>query len=157
MTIPQLFIPDKLITLHGSLPNLKPTRSRSATIADSFLQVSRVITPLPPSSLHSSRTFDDDSHLTISPELSPETELDPLPFATETITTVAHPAGSPSYKSAVQAMPLVQSRPNTPELDSSGSSAFSDTASSDTGEELLTDLNSSSLSRAIHVNPNIVE
>ncbi|KIM90970.1 hypothetical protein PILCRDRAFT_157689 [Piloderma croceum F 1598] len=148
MTIPQLFIPDKLNTSHGPLSSLKPVRSRSASVADSFPQVPRTITPLPSSSLQSSCTLVEDSQSTIPLRSSPEQELDPLPFATE---TVAPPTGPQSYKSALQAVQQVQTRASTPELDAAGSSA-----SSDTSYELLTDPRGSpSPSRARHVNPNI--
>lgn len=153
MTIPQLFIPDKLNTSHGPLPSFKPVRSRSASVADSFPQVSRTITPLPSSSLQSSCTFVEDSQPTIPLRLSPEQELDPLPFATENVATVSPPVAPQSYKSALQAVQISQSRASTPELDAAGSSA-----SSDTSDEPLTDPRASpSLSRARHVNPNIVE
>jgi hypothetical protein len=153
MTIPQLFIADKLVASHGPLPGFKPARSRSASLADSIPQVTRANTPLPPSSLQSSCTFAEDPQPTGPLSLSPEQELDPLPFATETVTTVTRPAGPPSYKSALQAVQPVQSRASTPELDAAGSSA-----SSDTSDEPLTDpCGSPSLSRARHVNPNIVE
>jgi hypothetical protein len=153
MTIPQLFIPDKLNTSHGPLSSLKPVRSRSASVADSFPQVPRTITPLPSSSLQSSCTLVEDSQSTVPLRSSPEQELDPLPFATENIIVVARPTGPQSYKSALQAVQRVQSRASTPELDPAGSSA-----SSDTSDEPLTDPRGSpSPSRARHVNPNIVE
>jgi hypothetical protein len=154
MTIPQLFIPDKLVASHAPLPpGLKPARPRSASLADSLPQVPRSITPLPPSSLQSSCTHVEDSPPDVPLRLSPEQELDPLPFAPETITTVVRPAAPPSYKSALQAAPSVQSRASTPELDAAGSSA-----SSDTSEDSLSDSRASPLlSRARHVNPNIVE
>jgi hypothetical protein len=153
MTIPQLFIPDKLNTSHGPLSSLKPVRSRSASVADSFPQVPRTITPLPSSSLQSSCTLVEDLQSTIPLRSSPEQELDPLPFATETVTIVARPTAPQSYKSALQAVHHVQSRASTPELDAAGSSA-----SSDTSDEPLTDHRGSpSPLRARHVNPNIVE
>ena len=157
MTIPQLFIPDKLVASHGPIPGFKPARSRSPSLTDSLPQVTRTITPLPPSSLQSSYILVEDSQSISMPSLSPEHGVDPLPFATETITTVTRPVGPPSYKSALQAVQPVQSRASTrastPELDATDSSA-----SSDASDELLTDhCTSPSPSRAKHVNPNIVE
>lgn len=173
MTIPQLFIPDKLVASHCSLPGLKPARSRSASFADSLSQVPRSITPLPPSSLQSSCTVAEDSQPTVSrsttplppssvqpscsvPEesqpltLSPEQESDPLPFATETTTTAPDPPGPPNCKPALQVARLLPSRASTPELD-----VFDSSASSDTSDESLADPRTSP-SRARHVNPNIV-
>jgi hypothetical protein len=154
--IPHLFVAEKLVASHGPLPGFKPGRSRSASFADSLPQlVPRSITPLPPSSLQSSCTFVEDPKPTeFPPGLSPEEELDQaLPFATEIMTTVARPAVSPSYRSALQAVQPVQSRASSPEFDTSDSSE-----SSDISDDFPTDPRTSpSLSRARHVNPNIVE
>lgn len=154
MTIPQLFLTEKLVTSQGSLPGLRHGRSRSGSFADSTPQVPRASTPLPPSSLQSSCTYIEDEPLTATPAQVLEFELDPLPFAsTETVAAIARPPAPPSYKSALQAVQMARSRPNTPELDAAGSSA-----SSDTSDEALTDHRASPpLTRSRHINPNLVE
>lgn len=152
MSIPQLFLADKLVTSHGSHPGLKSGRSRSGSFADNIPHASRASTPLPPSSLQSSCTYIEDTPLTSTPAQILDVEADPLPFAAEPVVIAARPSAPPSYKSALQAVQLVQSRPSTPELDAAGSSA-----SSDTSEEALTDRASSPLTRSRHINPNIVE
>lgn len=152
MTVPQLFLADKLVTSHNSLPGMRHGRSRSGSFADILPHSSRASTPLPPSSLQSSCTVIEDALLTSAPGEILDSEPDPLPFATETITAAARPAPPPSYKSALQAVQLIRDRPNTPELDPAGSSA-----SSDTSDEALTDPRASPpLTKSRYINPNIV-
>jgi len=149
MTIPQLFIADKLVTSHAPLPGLKPARSRSGSFVDGPPQVPRATTPLPPSSLQSSCKFLDNSPPSVSSELGLDLESDPLPFAPETIMTYSRPSAPPSYKSALQAVQMVHKRASTPELDTSSSS------SSDTSDEPLDPRASPPLTRSKHINPNI--
>lgn len=153
MTIPQLFISDKLGISHtASLPALRHSRSRSGSFAEAVPQGSRSTTPLPPSSLQASCTYIEDAVVSAPPGQILDSESDPLPFAPEAI-MVARPTAPPSYKSALQALQTSQSRANTPELDAADSSS-----SSDTSDEPPTDPRASPpLTRPRHINPNIVE
>ena len=151
MTVPQLFLADKLVTSHNPLPGMRHGRSRSGSFSDILPHSTRTTSPLPPSSLQSSTTVTEDALITSAPGEVLDLEPDPLPFAAEPI-VATRPAPPPSYKSALQAVHVVQERPNTPELDPAGSSA-----SSDTSDESLTDPRPSPTStKSRHVNPNIV-
>jgi len=150
MTVPQLFLADKLVTSHNPLPGMRRGRSRSGSFSDILPHSTRTTSPLPPSSLQSSTTVTEDALITSAPKEVLDLEPDPLPFAAEPI-VATRPVPPPSYKSALQAVHVVQERPNTPELDPAGSSA-----SSDTSDESLTDLRASPTStKSRHVNPNI--
>lgn len=175
LTVPHLFIPDKLVTsLSGPPSGFKKGRSRSASFADCMSQAPRALTPLPPSSLQTSCTPNiEDSQPESSPALpileglpaqpvsapNPVQE-DPLPFSSEPLVPVTRPLAPPSYKSALQTAQaaqvatakVVRSRPATPELDANGSSA-----SSDTSDETPDARASPTLPRSRHVNPNVVE
>lgn len=154
LTVPNLFIPDKLVTVqNGPNPGFKHGRSRSASFAGDTSQAPRSLTPLPPSSLQNVCTSGaQDPKPKIKSELpalevvsaptSTRDKVDALPFASE----------PPSYKSALQAAKVVRSRPVTPELDAAGSSGASDT--SDEASESHTSL---LVTGSRHVNPHIVE
>ena len=158
MTVPQLFLADKLVSSHNALPGIRHGRSRSGSFADIVPHSFRTTSPLPPSSLQSSSIVTEDAVATSAPPTSSPGEIlvlepDPLPFATEPITIANRPAPPPSYKSALQGVVHpVRERPNTPELDPAGSSA-----SSDTSDEAPTDPRASpTLTKSRHINPNIV-
>lgn len=169
LTVPNLFIPDKLVTVqNGPNPGFKHGRSRSASFAGDISQVPRSLTPLPPSSLQNVCTSNaqdprpkNKSELpTLEGVSAPTSTSDKevaLPFAAEPTASLSRPPAPPSYKSALQAAhvvttKVVRSRPVTPELDAAGSSGASDT--SDEASESHTSL---LVTGSRHVNPNIVE